>query len=378
MTFSSLGLSESLMLGIQENGYQNPYPIQEKAIPVILEGKNIIGIAQTGSGKTAAFVLPILEIFQRKKNSRNLHLKVLILVPTRELAIQIAGVFDEFTKHLAQTVKHNVIYGGVSVNQQMQTLKNTEVLIATPGRLLEMIDNQSINLSRIEQLVLDEADKMLDLGFLDEVNAILGKLPKKVQTILFSATFNAENLIIKRILTPDFIKIEVESSQKNLDLIQQSAYRVSPENKGPLLRHLIKTKAMEQVLIFVSSVRTADNLVVKLRKNGIDAWAIHSQKSQSARNEAMQGFKKNNIKVLVATDLASRGIDVQFLPFVINYELPRSPKDYIHRIGRTGRAENSGEAISLVCPEDEHHFKIIQKKMGKIVSIYDSSLLDLK
>ena len=378
MTFSSLGLSESLMLGIQENGYQNPYPIQEKAIPVILEGKNIIGIAQTGSGKTAAFVLPILEIFQRKKNSRNLHLKVLILVPTRELAIQIAGVFDEFTKHLAQTVKHNVIYGGVSVNQQMQTLKNTEVLIATPGRLLEMIDNQSINLSRIEQLVLDEADKMLDLGFLDEVNAILGKLPKKVQTILFSATFDAENLIIKRILTPDFIKIEVESSQKNLDLIQQSAYRVSPENKGPLLRHLIKTKAMEQVLIFVSSVRTADNLVVKLRKNGIDAWAIHSQKSQSARNEAMQGFKKNNIKVLVATDLASRGIDVQFLPFVINYELPRSPKDYIHRIGRTGRAENSGEAISLVCPEDEHHFKIIQKKMGKIVSIYDSSLLDLK
>jgi ATP-dependent RNA helicase RhlE len=372
MTFQSLGLSESLLKAIAEQQYSEPYPIQIQAIPAILEGKSVLGIAQTGSGKTASFVLPILELFQRKKTTRNLHLKVLILVPTRELAAQIAEVIEGFAKYLPNKVKHNAVFGGVTLNQQMMTLKNTEILVATPGRLLELVSTQSINLSKIEMLVLDEADKMLDLGFQEEVNQIFALLPAKRQNILFSATLDTENQLIKETLLCNPIRIEVEASEKNTDLIKQSAYRVSPERKGPLLRYLIKTKDIQQVLIFVSSVRTADNLTDKLKKNGIEAMAIHSKKSQSARTEALNRFKKGKTKVLVATDLASRGIDIQFLPFVINYELPRSPKDYVHRIGRTGRAEASGEAITLICPEDEHHFKIIEKKMGKKVEMFDS------
>jgi ATP-dependent RNA helicase RhlE len=372
MTFQSLGLSESLLKAIAEQQYSEPYPIQIQAIPAILEGKSVLGIAQTGSGKTASFVLPILELFQQKKTTRNLHLKVLILVPTRELAAQIAEVIEGFAKYLPNKVKHNAVFGGVTLNQQMMTLKNTEILVATPGRLLELVSTQSINLAKIEILVLDEADKMLDLGFQEEVNQIFALLPAKRQNILFSATLDTENQLIKETLLCNPIRIEVEASEKNTDLIKQSAYRVSPERKGPLLRYLIKTKDIQQVLIFVSSVRTADNLTDKLKKNGVEAMAIHSKKSQSARTEALNRFKKGKTKVLVATDLASRGIDIQFLPFVINYELPRSPKDYVHRIGRTGRAEASGEAITLICPEDEHHFKIIQKKMGKKVEMFDS------
>ncbi len=372
MTFQSLGLSESILKAVTEQQYTEPYPIQIQAIPAILEGKSVLGIAQTGSGKTASFVLPILELFQRKKLNRNLHLKVLILVPTRELAVQIGDVIAGFSKYLTIPVKHNAVFGGVTLNQQMMTLKNTEILVATPGRLLELVSTQSINLSKIEVLVLDEADKMLDLNFQEEVNQIFTLLPSKRQNILFSATLDTESKLIREVLLCNPVRIEVEAEAKNTDLIKQSAYRVSPEKKGPLLRYLIKTKEMQQVLIFVSSVRTADNLTDKLKKNGIEAMAIHSKKSQSARTEALNRFKKGKTKVLVATDLASRGIDIQFLPFVINYELPRSPKDYIHRIGRTGRAESSGEAISLIIPEDEHHFKIIQKKMGKLVQMIDS------
>lgn len=372
MTFQSLGLSESILKAVEEQQYKEPYPIQIQAIPAILEGKSVLGIAQTGSGKTASFVLPILESFQRKKSTRNLHLKVLILVPTRELAVQIGDVMAGFSKYLTIPVKHNAVFGGVTLNQQMMTLKNTEILVATPGRLLELVSTQSVNLSKIEVLVLDEADKMLDLNFQEEVNKLFALLPTKRQNILFSATFDTESKLIQEVLLCNPIRIEVEAKQKNTDLIKQSAYRVSPEKKGPLLRYLIKTKEMKQVLVFVSSVRTADNLTDKLIKNGIEAMAIHSKKSQSARTEALNRFKKGKTNVLVATDLASRGIDIQFLPFVINYELPRSPNDYIHRIGRTGRAETSGEAISLIIPEDEHHFKIIQKKMGKIIQMIDS------
>ena len=372
MTFQSLGLSESILKAVEEQQYKEPYPIQIQAIPAILEGKSVLGIAQTGSGKTASFVLPILESFQRKKSTRNLHLKVLILVPTRELAVQIGDVMTGFSKYLTIPVKHNAVFGGVTLNQQMMTLKNTEILVATPGRLLELVSTQSVNLSKIEVLVLDEADKMLDLNFQEEVNKLFALLPTKRQNILFSATFDTESKLIQEVLLCNPIRIEVEAKQKNTDLIKQSAYRVSPEKKGPLLRYLIKTKEMKQVLVFVSSVRTADNLTDKLIKNGIEAMAIHSKKSQSARTEALNRFKKGKTNVLVATDLASRGIDIQFLPFVINYELPRSPNDYIHRIGRTGRAETSGEAISLIIPEDEHHFKIIQKKMGKVVQMIDS------
>ncbi|MEA5260075.1 DEAD/DEAH box helicase [Arcicella aquatica] len=377
MTFASLGLSASLLKGIEAKNYTEPFPIQEQAIPAILAGKDIQGIAQTGSGKTASFVLPILEMFQRKSPTRNLHLKVLILVPTRELAIQIKEVIDSFSLHLNNPVKSIAVFGGVPLNQQMVKLKNTEILVATPGRLLDLVSTQSINLAKIEILVLDEADKMLDLGFKEEANNIFKLLPKKRQNILFSATLDTDLEIIKESLLSEPVKIEIEPEVQNLDQIKQIAYLVSPERKGPLLRYLIKTQAMPQVLVFVSAVRTADNLVDKLKKNGINALAIHSKKTQGARTEALRNFKAGKTTVLVATDLASRGIDIEFLPFVINYELPRSPKDYVHRIGRTGRATASGDAISLICPEDQHHFHIIQKKMKRKVETVDTADYDL-
>ncbi|MET3129235.1 ATP-dependent RNA helicase RhlE [Arcicella rosea] len=377
MTFASLGLSESLLRGITAQNYSEPFPIQQQAIPAILAGKDIQGIAQTGSGKTGSFVLPILEMFQRKSPTRNLHLKVLILVPTRELAIQIKEVIESFAIHLKNPVKTIAVFGGVPLNQQMVTLKNTEILVATPGRLLDLVSTQSINLARIETLVLDEADKMLDLGFKDEANSIFKLLPKKRQNILFSATLDTDLETIKEALLSEPVKIEIEPEVQHLDQINQIAYAVSPERKGPFLRYLIKTQAMQQVLIFVSAVRTADNLVDKLKKNGINAAAIHSKKTQGARTEALRSFKAGKTNVLVATDLASRGIDIQFLPVVINYELPRSPKDYVHRIGRTGRATNSGDAISLICPEDQHHFHIIQKKMKRRVEIISTEEIEL-
>jgi ATP-dependent RNA helicase RhlE len=372
MSFETLGLSESLLKAIAKQQYPSPFPIQQQAIP--LAGKDIQGIAQTGSGKTASFVLPILELFQRKKPSRSLHLKVLILVPTRELALQISEVIFNFAENLPIKVKNLAVFGGVPLNQQMVKLRDTEILVATPGRLLDLISTQSVNLGKIEILVLDEADKMLDLGFQDEMTHLFKLMPNKRQNILFSATLDTKLEIIKENLLCEPIKIEIEPEVDNLELIKQTAYLVSPERKGPLLRHLIQSQNMTQVLVFVSSVRTADNLVDKLKKNGINAHAIHSKKTQGARTEALRNFKTGKTPVLVATDLASRGIDIQFLPFVINYELPRSPKDYVHRIGRTGRATASGEAISLICPEDEHHFKIIQKKMGKRVEMIEAEV----
>ena len=372
MSFQSLGLSESLLKAIEQQSYTLPFPIQKEAIPAILAGKNIQGIAQTGSGKTASFVLPILELFQRKKASRNLHLKVLIVVPTRELAQQISEAISSFAENLPIKVKNTAVFGGVPLNQQMVKLKDTEILVATPGRLLDLVSTQSINLGKIEILVLDEADKMLDLGFQEEMANIFKLLPNKRQNILFSATLDTKLEQIKESLHCEPIKIEIEPEVENLELIKQTAYLVSLERKGPLLRYLIKSQAMQQVLVFVSSVRTADNVVVKLKKNGINALAIHSKKTQGARTEALQSFKAGRVTVLVATDLASRGIDIELLPYVINYELPRSPKDYVHRIGRTGRATASGEAISLICEEDQHHFHIIQKKMKRKVEIIDS------
>ena len=370
MSFESLGLSESLLKAIAKQQYPSPFPIQQQAIPAILAGKDIQGIAQTGSGKTASFVLPILELFQSKKANRSLHLKVLILVPTRELALQISEVIFTFSENLPIKVKNLAVFGGVPLNQQMVKLRDAEILVATPGRLLDLISTQSVNLGKIEILVLDEADKMLDLGFQDEMTHLFKMMPKKRQNILFSATLDTKLEIIKENLLCEPVRIEIEPEVDNLELIKQTAYLVSPERKGPLLRHLIESQNMTQVLVFVSSVRTADNLVDKLKKNGINALAIHSKKTQGARTEALRNFKTGKTPVLVATDLASRGIDIQFLPFVINYELPRSPKDYVHRIGRTGRATASGEAISLICPEDEHHFTIIQKKMGKKIEIF--------
>ncbi|QHV93701.1 DEAD/DEAH box helicase [Spirosoma endbachense] len=377
MPFSSLGLSKPLLKAVATQNYTKPYPIQQDAIPAILQGKDILGIAKTGSGKTASFVLPILELFLRRQLAKNSLVKVLVLVPTRELAVQVADVFQAFSEKIPRQVKTLAVYGGVSINPQMIALRDAEIVVATPGRLLDLIASNAVQLSAVEVLVLDEADKMLDLGFADEMNQVFDLLPTRRQTILFSATLGDAIETINKNLLRNPVKIEVVEEAENLDLIKQIAYRVDPERKGPLLRYLIKSGTMKQVLVFVSSTRTADNIVTKLTKNGIQAAAIHSGKTQGARTDALTKFKAGRLTVLVATDLISRGIDIQLLPHVINFELPRSPKDYIHRIGRTGRAESEGEAISLICPDDEHHFKIIQKKMGKRVEILETEELNL-
>uniref|UniRef100_UPI003F6FC789 DEAD/DEAH box helicase n=1 Tax=Dyadobacter sp. TaxID=1914288 RepID=UPI003F6FC789 len=262
-------------------------------------------------------------------------------------------------------------------NPQMIGLQGVEILVATPGRLLDLLSYKALNISQTQILVLDEADKMLNLGFAEEMKDIFFLLPKKRQSILFSATLGDEVDQINKTQLKDPVRIEIAEEEQNIDQIKQTAYFVDPDRRGPLLRYLIKTQEMQQVLVFVSATRTADNLVDKLNKNGIQALAMHSKKSQGARTEALNKFKSGKLTVLVATDLVARGIDIQFLPYVINFELPRSPKDYVHRIGRTGRAEASGQAISLICPEDVHHFKIIQKKMGKKVEMFESYDLDL-
>lgn len=355
-----------------------PYPIQKEAIPAVLAGKDILGIAQTGSGKTASFVWPILELFQHNSNLKNRYVRALILVPTRELAVQIEEVFRAFNAKLPRKVKAQAVFGGVSVNPQMMQLSGTEVLIATPGRLLDLVDHKAVHLSEIEMLVLDEADKILNLGFKEEVTRILTLLPNRRQNLLFSATLgeDVDSLINNFLSNP--VRVQVEEEATVPELISQVAYLVGQERKGPFLRYLIKQENMRQVLVFASSIRTADNVVGKLQKNGIQAAALHGDKSQGARTEALKQFKAGKLRVLVATDLASRGIDIKSLPYVINYELPRSPKDYVHRIGRTGRAASEGKAISLISPEDEHHFKVIQKKMGKRVEIIPTDTVDLQ
>lgn len=378
MLFSSLGLYATLVKKLQSLGYKEAYPIQQQAIPAILQGKDVLGIAQTGSGKTASFVLPILQQFEAKPIAKNRFIKALILVPTRELAIQVGDVFKQFAEVMPRKTKVLSVFGGVSINTQMMHLQGVEILVATPGRLLDLADNNAMNLSEIDILVLDEADKMLNMGFKDEMANILKLLPAKRQNLLFSATLGKEINTITEILLHNPVKIEVIEEQQNLDLITQSCYLVTEERKGPLLRYLIQQNNMTQVLVFCSSIHRTDAVVEKLNKHGIEAAAIHSKKSQGARTDALQKFKTGQLKVLVATDLASRGIDIQFLPYVINYELPRSPKDYIHRIGRTGRASNAGKAFSLVAETEEHHFSVIEKKMKKKVEILETAELDLK
>jgi len=378
MSFDSLGLSPALLKALADKNFTQSYPIQQEAIPAILKKRDVLGIAKTGSGKTASYVLPILMNLQGKTVTKNRHVNVLVLVPTRELAMQVSEVFITFGAVLPDRVKTMAVFGGVSINPQMMGLQGVNVLVATPGRLLELVESKAVHLSEIETLVLDEADKMLNLGFREEMSLIFNLLPRKRQNLLFSATLNDDVTRIHQIILQNPIVIKIEEEVDTFDLISQLGYFVSEEKKGPLLRYLIKTNDMKQVLVFADSVYKVDNISDKLRKNGIKAAAIHSKKSQGARTEALSKFKSGEIRVLVATDLISRGIDIQFLPYVINYELPRSPKDYIHRIGRTGRAENPGEAISLISLEEQHHFRVIQKKMGKWVTMIDSDKLDLQ
>ena len=377
MSFNSLGLPEAIISKLNEYNYTQATFIQQQAIPAVLSKRDVLGIAHTGSGKTLSYVLPILLNMQGCK-AQNRHVITLVLVPTRELAAQVNEVFQQFCNVLPQRIKTLAVFGGVSINPQMIQLQGAEVLVATPGRLLELVEQKAVHLSEINTLVLDEADKMLNLGFRDEMEQLFRLVPKVRQNLLFSATMHeGVEGIAKQLLHKPIVASIENSNPPDTDLIKQYAYTVTPDKKGPLLRYLIKTGNMQQVLVFTSSVYQADNVADKLRKNGIDADAIHSKKSQGARTDVLRDFKSGKLRVLVATDLLARGIDIEFLPFVINYELPRSPKDYIHRIGRTGRAENPGEAISLIAHDEEHHFSIIQKKMKNVVEVKDGNAINI-
>ena len=377
MSFESLGLSHNIIKSVRKLGFLKPFPIQEQTIPVILSGKDLMGIAQTGSGKTACFVMPILERLQNEEVKKDRNIQVLVLAPTRELVIQIDDVFRAFTENLKREIRTMAVYGGVSINPQMKGMFGVEILVATPGRLLDLIEHNALSISQISHLVVDEADKMFQLGFEEEMNKLFAMMPVLKQTTLFSATLNEKVEDIKKRLTINPVLIEINKDEIDIDQITQIAYHVTNETKGPFLRFLIKEQEIKQALIFTSSTRIADHLVEKLKKNKIPATAIHGKKSQGARTGNLRDFKEGETQILVATDLIGRGIHIESLPVVINYELPRSPLDYVHRIGRTGRANESGTAITLVTDDELQHFRTIQKKMGKKVELIYTDNVDL-
>ncbi len=372
--FLALGISAALVKSLAAQEIVRPFSIQEQAIPAILAKHDILGIAKTGSGKTASYVLPIL-MQQQGKIVKSRHVNVLVLVPTRELAVQVQGIFQQMGRFEPKPIKSLAVYGGVSINPQMMALQGVQILVATPGRLIELLECNAVHINEIETLVLDEADKMLNMGFKAELDQLLPRLPRQKQTLLFSATLSEDIKNIESNLLHNPVVVKVKEPEENLDLITHTAYWVRNEKKGPLLRKLLSNANLTQALVFCSSVYQVDNVTDKLLKNGFDAMSIHSQKSQGARTDALRKFKEGKLRILVTTDLLARGIDVQFLPCVINYELPRSPKDYIHRVGRTGRAESPGEAISFITPEDKQHFEVIQKKIKRKIELQDADVV---
>jgi len=367
MSFNTLGLCAPLLKAIKEQGYTTPTPIQAQSIPVILEKKDILAGAQTGTGKTASFTLPILELLNRAKPSKDKkahHVKALILTPTRELASQVEESVRLYGKHLPY--KSAVIFGGVKINPQISALrKGVEIVVATPGRLLDHISQKTINLSKVDFLILDEADRMLDMGFVNDIKKVIAVLPKERQTLLFSATYSDE---IKK-LSQTFLKspslIEVARRNTSSEIVKQAVYPVDKTRKRELLTHLINKGKWQQVLVFTRTKHGANRLSGQLEKDGITSAAIHGNKSQNARTKALSEFKEGKIRVLVATDIAARGIDIDQLPHVVNFELPNVSEDYVHRIGRTGRAGNEGEAISLVCVDEDEFLKAIEKLIKK-------------
>lgn len=372
MTFQELNISSELISQLEKNQFAKPTPIQERAIPSILEGKDVMGIAKTGSGKTLAYVLPLLDLLKNKP-SENREIQALVIVPTRELAVQVSEAMILFSKALKKPLITMAVYGGVSINPQMMKMNHVDILVATPGRLLELIEKNAVKISKTKILVLDEADKMLSLGFKEEMDQILHRLPDDKQTLLFSATLSDSVTQIKKQLLKEPIVIDVQIPEEDLSLIKQVGYRVTPEKKGVLLRHLIEEHEMQQVLIFCASTYQVEHVNDKLNTHGITSKAVHGKKTQGTRQSHLNEFKNadSEVRCLVTTDLLSRGIDIEYLPYVINYELPRSPKDYIHRIGRTGRAEHPGTVISLVTPEEAPHLRVIQKKTKQKVWMED-------
>jgi len=361
MPFTTLGLSPSLLSAVSH--YITPTPVQEAAIPVVLKGGDVLASAQTGSGKTMAFVLPLLQRWLAVRLERPRRVHTLILVPTRELAAQVTETVLRCSVHLPERIKVVSAIGGVSINPQMTALRGgADFVIATPGRLLDLVDQNALHLDHIAALVLDEADRMLDLGFAEEVARVLALLPKRRQNLLFSATFPEaiESLAQKLLREPT--RIEIDSAPTEMPVIEQRAIEVDEHKRTPLLRHLIKTEGWKRVLVFVAKQYSAEHVADKLRRNGISAVAFHGQLSQGARSQALAAFKDSQIQVLVATDLAGRGLDIVQLPVVVNYDLPRSAFDYTHRIGRTGRAGEAGIAVSFITAAAHAHFCFIEKR----------------
>ena len=363
MSFSSLGLCPALVNAVCELAYKEPSAVQTKAIPAILTGQDALVSAQTGSGKTAAFCLPILQSLIGKPPISPRPVQALILVPTREIAAQVGDTLRTLAQHVAQPIKLAVIFGGVSINPQMLHLRGgADIVIATPGRLLDLVDQNALKLTEVNCLVLDEADRLLDLGFSDELNRILTLLPPQRQNLFFSATISTEVEALAQSLLRDPVRIEIELNPLSAPDITQRAIVVDANQRTQLLRHLIEHQKWSRVLVFVATKYAAELVAVKLRRAGMNAEPFHGDLSQGKRTQVLMDFKASRVKVVIATDVAARGIDITDLPVVVNYDLPRSSDDYTHRIGRTGRAGESGVAVNFICADNanEAHFRLIE------------------
>lgn len=371
MLFSQLRLIEPILKAVESEGYTQPTPIQEKAIPSILKLKDLLGCAQTGTGKTAAFAIPMLQILHMRHLKTNKKaIKALVLTPTRELAIQIQESFNAYGKNLP--VKNTVIFGGVGQQPQVDALrKGVDVLVATPGRLLDLMNQGHVSLSEIEIFVLDEADRMLDMGFINDVKKVVSKLPTKRQTLFFSATMPTEIEKLANTILKDPVTVEVTPVSSTADTINQSVYFVDKPDKRKLLKHLLDELKIDHTLIFTRTKHGADRIARDLAKDGIKAAAIHGDKSQGARQRALTEFKERKLRVLVATDIAARGIDIDDLTYVFNYDLPNVPETYVHRIGRTGRAGANGNALSFVDAEENEYLIAIHKLIKKVIPIVE-------
>lgn len=372
MTFNNLGLIQPIIEALEEKGYTQPTPIQEKAIPILLKRRDLLGCAQTGTGKTAAFAIPIIQLIEQNKDDQagKRKVKALVVTPTRELAIQIGENFTAYCKHTR--LRNTVIFGGVKQGAQTNALRGgVDILVATPGRLLDLIQQGYITLKHIEYFVLDEADQMLDMGFIHDIKKILAKLPKERQSLFFSATMPENIVALSREILGNYDKVTIQPEQATAERVEQAICYVAKKDKPALLAHLIHDKNPESTLVFSRTKHGADKIVRKLSKANITAAAIHGNKSQNQRQRALGDFKKGKLNVLVATDIAARGIDVSQLELVINYDLPNVAETYVHRIGRTGRASASGESISFCDIDEKAYLKDIQKLIGQHIPVIE-------
>ncbi len=372
MTFDHLGLSADILRAVADEGYTEPTPIQDKAIPFVLEGRDVLAAAQTGTGKTAAFTLPILERLRGQANSSfspaRHPVRALMVTPTRELAMQIAGSVAAYGRHVS--LRSAVVYGGVPIDPQIKELRaGVEILVATPGRLMDHVGQRTVNLGQVEILVLDEADRMLDMGFIPDIRKIVALLPARRQNLLFSATFSDEIRLLSQEFLRDPATVEVAARNTVAENVEQLLYPVDRDRKEDLLIHLIRRDRMEQLLIFTRTKLAASRLASYLDRRGVNAVAIHSDRSQPERTRALEEFKRGEVTCLVATDVASRGLDIEELPYVVNFELPFEAQDYIHRIGRTGRAGLTGIAISLVCMDEVELLRDVQRLLKKAIPV---------